>query len=366
VPESKNIHWAENEEVLEQFVLGRLDPTELAQLEKHLQDCGPCRMLVANERELIAGIRLAGRESMKLRLAHRITQRQSPRASWYRVAGVAAGIVLLVTVGVYYRWFAGTETQVQKQDRADRTEKRLQPAPVASPERQIAKTERLSLDAAKPARDGEHKRADVAAGAPKALGVESGKIAEAQADKLEDLKAVGVGGETETRGKKDRFAAAASTSMVGTIWVQGTVIPEGNQNAPAPTEGAANAKDERTVLRKGKEQNLLTGKAANVEASEKVVQNFILTQKRLSDLPPSQRAQQQKATLVQMLIQKSPAGTIMTVFLDSLLTQKELDQSRVQTIAEDSVILNLGNRLVGYRLPSGWTGQGMQQTKKQK
>jgi hypothetical protein len=56
----------------------------------------------------------------------------------------------------------------------------------------------------------------------------------------------------------------------------------------------------------------------------------------------------------------------MTVYLDSLLTKKDFDQTHVQTIGEDSIILNLGNRRVGYKLPPDWTGQGMQQTKKEK
>ena len=363
---SKNIHWVEDEDLLEQFVLGRLDSAKVAQLEEHLQECDQCRRAVANERELVAGIRLAGRESVKHRLAQRIEERKARSPNWYRMVGVAAGIVLLVTVGVYNRWFIGTETQVQKQDRADRTEKRIEPAPAVSPERQMVKTERPSVDAAKRAVDEERKVANQAAGAPKAAGAESGNIAEAQVDKLEDLKALEVGREAESRAKKDRFAAVTAVSMVGATWVQGTVITDYDQNSPALREIAANAKNERALLQKGKVENALGGKAANVEAHEDAVENFVITQKPLSDLPPSQRAQQQKTLQVQTLIQRGQAGTRMTVFLDSLLTKKDFDQARVQTIGGDSIVLNLGNRLVGYKLPSGWTGQAVQQTRKQK
>ncbi|MCX6142925.1 MAG: zf-HC2 domain-containing protein [Ignavibacteriales bacterium] len=365
--ESKNIHWVEKEDLLEQFVLGRLNSAEVAQLEEHLQECDQCCRAVAKERELVAGIRLAGRESMKHRLAQRIEEQKAHSANWYRVAGVAAGIVLLVTVGVYNRWFTSSETHVEKQDRVDRTEKRAEPAPPVSPRRQIAEAGKSHADAARrAAEEEENKVPSLAAGATKSAGAKSGNIAEAQVDKLEDLKALEGGREAENRGKKDRFAAVTAVSTVAATWVQGTVILERDQNAPAPAEMAANAKDERADLRKGKEQNLLAGKAANVEAGEKVVQNFILTQKPLSDLPPSQRAQQQKTSFVQTLLQKHPSGTRITVFLDSLLTKKEFDQTRVQAIGEDSIILNLGNRLVGYKLPSGWTGQGVQQTRKQK
>ena len=365
--ESKNIHWVENEDLLEQFVLGRLDSAEVAQLEKHLQECDQCRRAVANERELVAGIRLVGRESMKHRLAQRIEQRRSLNTNWYRVVGVAAGIVLLVTVGVYNRWFTGTENHVEKHDRADRTEKRVELSPPGSPERQVAKAEKSSTDDARRTADEETKKVPkLAAGAPKAEGAASGNIAEAQVDKVEDLKALEVGREAESRGKNDRFAAVTAASTVAATWVQGTVILERDQNAPAPAGTAANANNERADLRKGKEQNLLAGKAAHVEAGEKGVQNFVVTQKPLSDLPASQRSQQQNTSFVQTLLQKDPSGTRITVFLDSLLAKKEFDQTRVQTIAEDSIILNLGNRLVGFKLPSGWTGQAMQQAKKQK
>ena len=365
--EYKNIHWVENEDLLEQFVLGRLESTEVAKLEKHLQECDPCRKTVAKERELVAGIRFAGRASVKHRLAKRLEQRKAHSANWYRVAGMAAGIVLLVTVGIYNRWFAGTETQTEKRDRADKTEKLAEPAPPVSPERQMTNAEKPHLDAARRAVDEEGQKVpSPTAGASRAAGAESGKIAEAQVDKLNDLKATDAAKEGESREKKYRFAAATVASTVATTWVEGIVISERNQNAPAQMEMAANAKDVRVVLRKGKEELLLAGKAANVDAGENKVQGFIITQKLLSDLPPSQRAQQQKALSVQTLLQKDPTGTRLTVFLDSLLTKKEFDQTHVQTIGEDSIILNLGNRLVGYKLPPHWTGQGGQQTTKEK
>ncbi len=365
--ESKNIHWVENEDLLEGFVLGRLEPAEMARLEEHLQECDQCRKAVSNERELVAGIRLAGRESVKHRLAQRIEQRKEHGANWYRVAGVAAGIVLLVTVGVYNRWFTGTETRVEKQHRDDRTEKRAEPSPSISPQGQVSNAQKSHVGAAKRAADEEGQKAPgLATAAPKAAGAESGRVAEAQVDKLNDLKATDVAREGERREKKDRIAAVAMASTVATTWVQGTVITERYQNRPALQEMAANAKDGRAMLRKGKAENILAGKAAGAGVNENVVQNFILSQRPSSDLPPSQRTQQQRASSVQTLLQKNPTGTRITVFLDSLLTKKEFDQTHVQTIGEDSIILNLGNRLVGYKLPPDWTGQGVQQTRKQK
>jgi hypothetical protein len=362
VTESKNIHWAENEDLLEQFVMGRLDPAEAARLETHLQECGQCRAAVSNEREIVAGIRLVGRESMKRRLAQRLEQRKSHTAGWYRVAGVAAGIVLLVTIGIYNSWFVGTETQMEKQERADKVEKRVEFTTPVSPQGQVSNAEKPRADAARRAGAEEGKRdRNLAAGAPGAAGLESSKIAEAQLDKLNDLKQL-----DDSREKKDRFAASTAASSVATTWVEGIVIAERDQNAPAAMEMAANAKDERAVLRKGKEENAVAAKTAKTGIADHELQNFIITQRLLSELPPTQRAKQQKAASVQTLLQKNPTSTRITVFLDSLLAKKEFEQAHVQTISEDSIILNLGNRLLGYKLPPEWTRQGMQQQRREK
>jgi hypothetical protein len=367
VAESKNIHWAKDEDLVEEFVLSRLKPAEMARLREHLGHCDQCRQAVSNERDLVAGIRLAGRDSMKHRLAQRIAQQKASSMGRYRVVGVAAGIVLLVTVGIYNRWFVGPETHTEKQDRADKTEKLTEPVPLASPLGQVSNAEKSRVDDAKRARDEETKKTpSFAATAPKTAGAESGRVANAQVDRLDNLRTTDAVGGGERREKKDRFAAVTVASVIAGTWVEGTVILDREQNRPAAQELAANAKDERAVLRKGKEEHLLAGKAASAGANENAIQNFIFSQRLLSDLPPSQRKQQQNTSSVQTLLQKNQTGTNVTVFLDSLLSKREFDQTHVQTIGEDSIILNLGNRLVGYKLPPDWTGQGVQQTRKQK
>ncbi len=363
--ESKQLHWVENEDLLERFVLGRLESAEAAELEKHLQECDHCRKVAAKELEIVAGIRIAGRESLKQRLAGRLEERKAQSFHWYRAVGVAAGIVLLVTVGIYNRWFVGTETQLVQRDRADKTEKRLEPSPQISTEGQASREEKAPVNAARRSSDRERQEmSSLAAGAPRAAGSQSGKVAEAQDDRLRDLKAAEAGG--ESREKKDQFGGVRVASAIAATWVQGTVISERERNVPAVQAMGASAKAEQSVLRKGKADNLMARKPANVEAVENAVQDFILTQKPLSDLPQTQRIQQQQSSRVQTLLQKNPRGTRITVFLDSLLTKSEFERSRVQAITEDSIVLILGNRLVGYKLPPDWTGQGVQQIKKEK
>ena len=100
--DSPNIHWTTDEHLLAQYVLGQLDHSRRAGLEQHLRDCSQCRDAVDAERLLAAGVKRAGRDAMKHRLASSVHQKQ-PGANWYQVAGIAAVVILLITVGIYNR-----------------------------------------------------------------------------------------------------------------------------------------------------------------------------------------------------------------------------------------------------------------------
>jgi hypothetical protein len=366
VQEFTNIHWVEDQDLLEQFVLGRLESPDTSALEKHLRECAQCREVVDRERELVAGIRLAGRDALKRRMSQKLRQREARTQVWYRVAGIAAGIVLLVTIGIYNRWFDGTETPKETSDRTDQRGKLAAPAPSVAPQGELSNQEkpRGEVESRTPEQATQAAQG-LGAGASKSGGVESGRLAEAKVEKPKDFTSVDALRDEEHREKKDRLAASTVGTSVATTWVEGTVISEEDYNRPAAEERVAKALDERSTMRKGKQENNLAGKPAMVEGAHNTSQNYVVTQRLLSDLPRSQQLQRQRANSIQALLQKDPSGTQLTVFLDSLLTKKEFDRSEVQTIGEDSIIVNLGNRRVGYKLPPEWTGQ-MQQSKRAK
>ena len=108
---SPNTHWTTDEHLLAQYVLGQLDARQAAELEKHLRDCAQCRDAVAAEQHLAAGVRRAGRDALKGRLAKRLDQKRTG-TNWYRVAGVAAAFVVLLSVGIYNKWFVSNETRL--------------------------------------------------------------------------------------------------------------------------------------------------------------------------------------------------------------------------------------------------------------
>ena len=365
--ESHNIHWAQDEELLERFVLGRIASQEIEMLERHLSECDECLTTVTRERELVAGIRRVGRDSLKQRLSHTIEQRKSKNVNWYRIAGVAAGIVLLVTLGIYNRWFTGSDASGERQEIADKFEKRAEPSTAVSQETPRTDADKKLSDVAQRAADSKAEKVQgLAAGAPAKQEDEGAKTSEAQVDRLKEMNAVGGRADTRANEKKDRFAAASVRSAGGETWIQGAVIGEQQQNAPAARAILANAEEAQGILRKGKEQIQGVSEAAKLQSTGMAAQPFVITQQPVSALPVSQRAQQRGGFSIQTLLQKDPNGVHMTVFLDSLLSSRDLQQVHAQPIGEDSIILNLGNQRVGYKLPPGWVGQGAQRVPKMK
>ena len=53
------------------------------------------------------------------------------------------------------------------------------------------------------------------------------------------------------------------------------------------------------------------------------------------------------------------------VYLDTLVTEQELQSARIVPIGEDSIILNIGSRQIGYKMPPGWRQLPASQTGKQ-
>ena len=102
----KNLqHWASDPEKVEAFVLHRIDESERVSCTAHLNQCEECRRVIQEERELVAGIRYAGRKEMKLRLKRWIQRGQGKRFDWIQAASLAAAIILMLGAVFTIRWF---------------------------------------------------------------------------------------------------------------------------------------------------------------------------------------------------------------------------------------------------------------------
>jgi hypothetical protein len=108
-------HWASDQEKVEAFIFHRIDQAEQMQMAAHIDLCDECRHIVQEERELIAGIRYAGRGEMKLRLKQWIRRDHEKRFDWTQAASLAAAIVLMLGAVFAIRWFTDLNESTGRQ-----------------------------------------------------------------------------------------------------------------------------------------------------------------------------------------------------------------------------------------------------------
>jgi hypothetical protein len=351
MPNSPNTHWTTDEHLLAQYVLGRLNAPQAASLEKHLRDCPQCRDAVAAEQQLTAGVRRAGRDALKHRLAQRLEQKRSG-TNWYRVAGIAAAFVVLLTVGIYNKWFFSGETRLADSGlKSDSITQKTEPTPhQPAPGQQSAEKMQLA-DVSKPSATDRDRAESKGAGARNAeLDKKKGEVE-------------GVPGKSDNIPfKRDQMIVAAEAEG---IWVEGTVVSEEANVRAAAKAMDKISEDSRENAPKGKkEPAALMSRAARSRSLPTEGPAVLVSQRSVSDLPRNQMRGKQNLSQVQTLIRSDASGLSMVLYLDSLLNRTDLRQARLQTIREDSMILQIGSQRIGYRLPPDLTGQLAKQLKK--
>jgi len=369
VTDTRNIHWTADEDLVERYVMGRLPSAEAAELAKHLSDCAECREVVEAERQIVDGIRLAGRDALKRRLAQRVHDGRSSGVNWYRIAGVAAAIVFLVTIGIYNKWFLGGEAQ--KSDyRAERdsTAPTIESEPRQPVLAKKAPSETQLADAAKSATGGKQDPRRVnAKGELKEAAPGADKFAEQEADRSKMIARSQSDRRENVAEKKERYPEVSAAAAGEELWVRGEMIPEERRPQEAGKAFLKSADGVRDEAQKKKgEPAALMAQAARTRVLGVGNLPLSITQRRISDLPASQRTGRQSSSSVQTLMQKSAAGLRLTLFLDSIHTISEHAPPVIQKIREDSIVLEVGKQRIGYRIPSGWTDQAPGESKKQK
>ncbi len=106
---SDDIHWTENPELIERFVLNQLNPDERNELEDHLRICEVCKRTLRMEQILLAGIRRSGREQFRVELQKKLSSAKTSSIPWPHILSAAAVIVLLTGIGIYNRWFQAVQ-----------------------------------------------------------------------------------------------------------------------------------------------------------------------------------------------------------------------------------------------------------------
>jgi hypothetical protein len=347
-------HWTENEDTLARFVLNQMDAAERAPLKEHLRTCELCKQAVRAEQQLVAGARRLGRDELKERLSERVgEQTEFP---WLRVVGVAAAIVVLVSIGVYNRWFMmqqREETSPQIAQQSESIEERKGEANQnitivpSQPQEPLGKTKSITQEArARKQESRAAKQKETKLRAPNQNEVVS--VPQTAQQPMAEV-------ESQVAAKAQMLDKTAQADHATTqeLWVNGNVLPT---NAAPLEETADGRKDDRATTMMKAQRNKPAAVGQQPTATLQLNgQTLILRQQPLDSLPPTQQQQGYSATRMIPTQMKQSAQTLeITLYLDTPLDDTELRSAAIQTVSDDSILVNFPHRRIAYRVPSEW------------
>jgi hypothetical protein len=330
-------HWTEDSELIERFVLNKLDPDERNELEDHLRVCEVCKQAVRAEQVLIAGIRRAGRERFKAELAEKLTAAEKTRIPWPHILSAAAVVVIVIGVALYNRWFEiiqppETESISRISERAETEqpgEQRLEQPPSEKHQKPLPPVERKRREQ----QTQQSPRAEQRAEAVTSEAMR-GKYSIAGGSAAHVQKV-----ETEQAHPHPETRLVAPQEE---LWLEGQIIDFAGEMMNAPAEQPAQ-------LFKAEQQDAQQPQSAE-RKHEFWGAPFVLRLHVLDSLPPHRKEPKQSPT-VPASIHRSDDTTYVTVYLD---TPAAFDRVAIAMPAPDSLIVTLTDRRILYRLPEGW------------
>jgi len=117
--EHLNIHWAQNSDAVEDFVLSRMDAAGLQRCRLHLAECSECRGLVEHEQVLVAGIKRHGRNQLRARLQQSLaSDERNPSGRQLFISLAAALIILAIGLSaiIYIVGSSGKDAQLRTRE----------------------------------------------------------------------------------------------------------------------------------------------------------------------------------------------------------------------------------------------------------
>ncbi|HSQ74613.1 MAG TPA: zf-HC2 domain-containing protein [Bacteroidota bacterium] len=404
----QNEHWTLDEELLAEYVLGRLSDSQREACSRHLASCAECRKRLEDEQLLVAGVQRAGRADLKARLRQQLglgehrgqevvlgkvaeeamaapysrsASRQDADGSrvpvaparrgrgWIYAAATAACVVIITGVGILNRWWSrdALETVSSEQKIAVATppaaqadESSREPSVVHKKEGVVAYREEGADGSRNTLPSSTRKHESM----PAAEADLSKKRAERQ-DVLEQEEPP-VADEARTRtevratAEKDIDADARAMieerlrqkdvppppPMVGVAFADKGTWIEGETAYIRMNTGANTAKNETdNVLRAATEQ------AGGAQAMRRL--NATIEQRPLAEAPAlrqQQRRQQAQAVLTN--IRQTDSTLRLTLYPDSQLSERDLRQAQVYQVAADTIIVVLPGQMIRYHVES--------------
>lgn len=351
-------HWTENEDLLDRFTLSRVDVAMRAELEKHLLDCEACTLKVEEHRKTVGAIRAFGRLDAKSRLKATIDAHNRTRQNVKWILRVAAVFVVVVGLGVSYKFWMSTPA---KQTGPSETSMASKPEMQNQVEADVRKSER-----------------DVQSQQGSGPG-ESKSIQSAQAATPSDQHLLATDEKKSGRGADQITFAAPSAQSGAGAGVLNTPIPVGPPSELLEKKAAKNIKED---IRLEPDQIWVEGVVLAGIASEPEI-----ARERLNNMPSGQRESQalqkdargdvhslKNFEVLQLyrreVVQGKPKYTATTnsvrtlvdrsdervkLYLDMVpeLSEAEARNARVEQVSTDSIVVTVRGMRFGYRIPSG-------------
>jgi hypothetical protein len=303
----------------------------MREIRKHLEHCTECKEGFALEQVIAAGTQSWARSAMKQKLAGRLASRPDRHIPWPRVLGVAALLIVIVGVGIIFRWRDAIHqplTAASDSVPADAAIK-SQPPPAALPndsKRPIAQAEKTIIISDRLTARPEKKEISAAEqSAPAAAPA----IAEAEKDLQAEM--VSKGDITEQHN--------APASMAEGFWLSGTAsgaLSGGKLGVPAGASQQGYSLERRDAVRS----------AAKTKFASRT---FIIGQSLRRTLAETSNLIQ--AQSVPTYVERSGDTLRLTLYLDSLMTPPALQATYAREITQDSFQVILPDRILGYRIP---------------
>ena len=350
------IHWTQDSQLLEEFVLHRVEATRRKELEAHLLECEKCQQAVNEEQKLVLGIKRVGRDEMRSRLKERLVQIQRPpeaaRVSWTWVYSAAAALVILVGLGLYNRWLPlekshpMEERPIAQQDQSAAAEKsEVRQESAAQPNSEEKKKE--SADLARDEKDRSQKfelRDDRRTGQPNANDVAAysrAPLSIPPSSQGAGISRKEIVNPAEQLGKN----ALEKYRMDGGLWVDGILLP-----------GETSKRSKKSLKMDEGARPAQQGAATKSSVSQKTF-NATVTELSISDLPASQQMRQQRLQSNTVQTQFAVLGNQLQLQLyrqpQKQQQKNSTQRATLQQIGNDSIVVNVGSEQIGYKIQGG-------------
>jgi hypothetical protein len=97
-------------------------------------------------------------------------------------------------------------------------------------------------------------------------------------------------------------------------------------------------------------------------------QTITLKQQPTAALPIAQQSKQLRGQgeKVQTKVERSGQSLDLTIYLDPLADEEQWQKASVQPVTDDSLVIDIANKRIGYHIPGGWNSNSSQKAKQQK